>query len=68
LQWLAKEMATFSPEVFLYIQDTVESLADVYFSSRYPGFDLEDPDWESFDSHHKIVKGFFEKVNQFLEP
>jgi len=22
-----------------------ESLADAYFSDRYPGFDLDDPDW-----------------------
>jgi hypothetical protein len=24
------------------------SLAEVYFSGRYPGFDLDDPDWPSF--------------------
>jgi HEPN domain-containing protein len=68
LQWLAKEMANFSPDLTLSIQDSVETLADVYFSSRYPGFDLEDADWESFDRHHQIVKTFFEKVKVLVSP
>ena len=23
-------------------------MAEVYFADRYPGFDLEDPDWPNF--------------------
>lgn len=67
LQWLAKEMSKFSPELTLSIQDTVESLTDVYFTSRYPGFDLQDADWDSFDSHHIVVKSLFQKVSEFME-
>lgn len=64
LQWLAKEMATFSPDLILSIQDSVESLTDVYFTSRYPGFDLEEADWDNFDSHHEVVKSFYQSVFQ----
>jgi HEPN domain-containing protein len=28
-----------------------DSLADVYFSNRYPGFDFEDPDWLSLQKN-----------------
>ena len=67
LQWLAKEMATFSPNLTLSIQDTVESLTDVYFTSRYPGFDLLEADWENFDTHHSSVKKFYQCVLQLTE-
>jgi len=30
------------------IQTLCASLAEVYFTGRYPGFDLEDPDWSDF--------------------
>ena len=30
------------------IQSLCASLAEVYFTGRYPGFDLEDPDWPHF--------------------
>lgn len=66
LQWLAKEMSEFSPAFTLLIRNAVESLADVYFSSRYPGFDLQDADWESFDVYHSTVKVFYQKVTQLI--
>jgi HEPN domain-containing protein len=68
LQWLAKEMANFSPDLTLSIQDTVETLADVYFSSRYPGFDLQEADWDSFAIHHQVVKSLFDKVKDLVSP
>lgn len=29
------------------VEPLCDALAEVYFSNRYPGFDLEDPDWPS---------------------
>ena len=29
------------------IEPLCDVLAEVYFTDRYPGFDLEDPDWEA---------------------
>jgi HEPN domain-containing protein len=68
LQWLAKEMETFSPELTLQIHEVVEELADVYFTSRYPGFDLEEPDWERFGLQMKTVLAFYDEVKKLVEP
>ena len=38
------------------------SLAEVYFTGRYPGFDLEDPDWPDFRAKLEQVARLLEKV------
>ena len=38
------------------------SLAEVYFTGRYPGFDLEDPDWPDFRAKLEQVTRLLEKV------
>jgi hypothetical protein len=41
------------------LADSIESLctdlAEVYFVGRYPGFDLEDPDWPELRAQLKAV-------------
>lgn len=66
LQWLAKEMESFSPELTGRIRETVEALADAYFTSRYPGFDLQEPDWIQFSVYHSSVRELFQKVSEQL--
>jgi len=68
LQWLAKEMAVYSPELTEQIQDPVDELADAYFTSRYPGYDLEEPDWERLQKQLQCVKSFFHEVRKNLGP
>ena len=45
LERLRKELRTRDPALADKLQPLCESLAEVYFTGRYPGFDLEDPDW-----------------------
>ena len=42
---LRKELRTRDLALADALQPLCISLAEVYFSTRYPGFDLEDPDW-----------------------
>ena len=41
------------------IQPLCESLAERYFTDRYPGFDLEDPDWP-------VLRGQAEEIEKLL--
>ena len=45
LERLRKELRTRDPSLADGLQSLCESLAEVYFTGRYPGFDLDDPDW-----------------------
>lgn len=42
---LVDEVHDREPELADRFQPLCESLAEKYFTDRYPGFDLEDPDW-----------------------
>ena len=45
LEVLAGELRTRGSDLMGVADPLCEALAEVYFTSRYPGFDLEDPDW-----------------------
>jgi len=45
LQKLIDELAERGSSVAESAQFLAETLAEAYFAERYPGFDLEDPDW-----------------------
>lgn len=42
------------------------SLAEVYFTDRYPGFDLADPDWPDFRQKLHAVSGLLDAVKSRL--
>jgi HEPN domain-containing protein len=42
---LVDEMRDRDPQLADRVQPLSETLAEKYFADRYPGFDLEDPDW-----------------------
>lgn len=42
---LADELRDRDDELADLIQSLCEDMAEKYFTDRYPGFDLEDPDW-----------------------
>lgn len=48
LRKLASELQLRQSDVLAKIRPVVEELAESYFLSRYPGFDLDDPDWPAF--------------------
>lgn len=45
LQVLANELNLFKSDLLPLAKPLCHALAEVYFTDRYPGFDLEDPDW-----------------------
>jgi len=45
LQKLAARIHERDPALADQCRELVTSLADAYFSARYPGFDLDEPDW-----------------------
>ena len=48
---LGEELAQRSPDLLPIAKPLCEAFAQVYFTDRYPGFDLEDPDWPAFRAH-----------------
>jgi HEPN domain-containing protein len=44
------------------VEPLCDALAEVYFSDRYPGFDLEDPDWSSVRQQLGKVRELLTKV------
>jgi hypothetical protein len=40
------------------------ALAEVYFADRYPGFDLEDPDWPVLRRRVAELDALLQKVQQ----
>lgn len=48
LEVLAAELAARSSDLLDRVNPLCEALAEVYFTDRYPGFDLEDPNWPVF--------------------
>ena len=51
LRHLTSELRALGSDLPPVIDALVESFAEVYFTARYPGFDLEDPDWPAFRAH-----------------
>jgi HEPN domain-containing protein len=47
---LRKELRTRDAALADQIEPLCLSLAELYFTGRYPGFDLDDPDWPDFRS------------------
>ena len=45
LRKLASELQIRQSDLIALLRPAVEELAESYFIDRYPGFDLDDPDW-----------------------
>ncbi len=59
LQRLAGELHALSSDLTETIKPLCASLAEKYFIDRYPGFDLDDPDW-------KVLRGQLDQVAALL--
>jgi HEPN domain-containing protein len=66
LQQLALELRARSSDLFPDCQDLCDSLAERYFSDRYPGFDIEDADWPSLRKQADQIGILMEKVKSRL--
>jgi HEPN domain-containing protein len=50
------------------VEPLCDVLAQVYFTDRYPGFDLDDPDWPKLRAQVKGVTALLETVKSRLTP
>lgn len=62
LEKLGNELAARGSDLMATVKPLCNELAEVYFSDRYPGFDLEDPDWPDLRAKLEQVTGLLEKV------
>ncbi len=67
LQRLLDELHGHASDLVPRTQPLVEALADAYFADRYPGFDLEDPDWGVLKTHVSEAQSLLEIVKARLE-
>lgn len=63
---LNEELRNYDPQLADELQPLVEALAEVYLTGRYPGFDLDDPDWPAFRAQVQQVAAMLAKVKARL--
>jgi HEPN domain-containing protein len=63
LEKLANELHVLHSDLVPAAKPLCTALAEVYFSERYPGFDLDDPDWDDFQSKLDQVDKLFAIVS-----
>lgn len=62
LQKLCDYLASYESARADRLQPTVDDLAESYIEGRYPGFDLEEPDWPRAEMLLAQVKNYAEKL------
>jgi HEPN domain-containing protein len=68
LMRLLEELERRSPDLLPEAEPLALSLADVYFRDRYPGFDLEDPDWPDLRAKVQAVQSLLTAVKLKINP
>lgn len=64
LHKLAGELRARSSELADDAEELAEALAETYFAGRYPGFDLEEPDWPTLKGQVSQVVRLCRRVKQ----
>jgi HEPN domain-containing protein len=62
LEKLLGELAARKCDLTIQFEPVCESLAEIYFMDRYPGFELEDPDWPALRIQVEEVTKLFSSV------
>ena len=62
LRFLAKELRDRQSEIFAGAQPLAAELAEAYMLDRYPGFDLDDPDWPALRAQVEQVAALLAAV------
>ena len=68
LRKLGSELQLRHSDLESRFQPLVAALAEVYFTNRYPGFDLEDPDWPKLRREIEEVRALIDTVHSRLSP
>ena len=62
LERLRGELEALKSDLVGQVDPLCGALTEVYFTDRYPGFDVEDPDWPDFNAKLEQVKQLFRDV------
>jgi HEPN domain-containing protein len=62
LNRLVDELAARKSDLLVTVTPTAQALAEVYFADRYPGFDLDDPDWPTLRANIDAVTELLDLV------
>ena len=68
LQRLAKLLRDRNSDLVDQIQPLVSALTEAYFTDRYPGFDVEDPDWPTLDREIEQVGNVLTTIRERVAP
>ena len=68
LEHLLDELIDRRSDLVSELDQVCDSLADAYFSDRYPGFDLEDPDWPLLTAQLDTVSAICRKIGTRVKP
>ena len=66
LERLLQSLNERKSDLVVRITPLCDELADVYFTDRYPGFDLDDPDWPTLRAQVQGVTSLLETVKARL--
>ncbi len=66
LRKLGGYLAVRKSDLIAEIRPLCDTLAEAYFSDRYPGFDLEDPDWPALRAQLENVTALAAKIRSRL--
>jgi len=67
LDRLLDELVSRRSDLLSVIEPLCDALAEVYFSDRYPGFDLDDPDWVVLRRQLQDVTELMRTVSERIE-
>jgi HEPN domain-containing protein len=65
---LLEEVERRAPDMLAEAEPLALSLAEVYFRDRYPGFDLEEPDWPDLRAKIQAVEKLLGTVKAKVPP
>jgi HEPN domain-containing protein len=62
LNRLVDELTVRKSDLLVTVTPIAQALAEVYFADRYPGFDLDDPDWPALRANIDTVTELLDLV------
>jgi HEPN domain-containing protein len=68
LQRLRDALVARSSDLAIAVKPLCDGLAEAYMVTRYPGFDLDDPDWPTLRQQITEVTILLETVKSRLQP
>jgi len=66
LEFLSGELRARGSDLLGFIDPLTKPLAEAYFIDRYPGFDLDDPDWPALRAQFAAVTALAAEIRRRL--